>query len=99
MFVTLFLFYVLLPSIEAWQATPGKRACGLRVVRADGGRVTPLLALGRCLSYSISALPAGLGFFIIGLDDHKRGLHDMICGTWVVYTPEGWLWWSGVLGR
>jgi uncharacterized RDD family membrane protein YckC len=87
MFVTLFLFYVLLPSIEAWQATPGKQACGLRLVRADGGRVTPLLAVKRFFSCVLSALPAGLGFLMIALDDEKRGLHDMICDTRVIYTP------------
>jgi uncharacterized RDD family membrane protein YckC len=91
-FSPIFLFYfVLLPS------TPGKLICGLRVIRADGGRVTSLLALKRFLSYFISALPAGIGFFMIGWDDQKRALHDRICDTRVVYTPEGWRWWSRVL--
>jgi uncharacterized RDD family membrane protein YckC len=95
--VVLGVFYIFFLSL--WQATPGKMICGLRVIRADGGRVTALLVLGRLLSYFISALPLGLGFFMIGWDDQKMGLHDRICDTRVVYTPEGWRWWSRVLGR
>jgi uncharacterized RDD family membrane protein YckC len=96
--VVLVFYHFFFPSMGSWQATPGKMMCGLRVIRVDGGWVTPLLALRRFLLYFVSALPAGLGFFMIGWDDQKRGLHDRICDTRVVYTPEGWRMWSRVLG-
>jgi uncharacterized RDD family membrane protein YckC len=78
------LYYILFPS-GAWQATPGKRICGIHIIRADGGRVTGLLGLGRYLAYIVSGLPLGLGFFMIGWNEEKKGLHDMMCGTRVVY--------------
>jgi uncharacterized RDD family membrane protein YckC len=78
------LYYILFPS-GAWQATPGKRICGIHIIRADGGRVSGLLGLGRYLAYIVSGLPLGLGFFMIGWNEEKKGLHDMMCGTRVVY--------------
>jgi uncharacterized RDD family membrane protein YckC len=68
-----------------WQGTPGKRICGIHVMREDGGRVSVGLALGRFLAYFISSLPLGFGFLMIGFTDQKKGLHDIICGTRVVY--------------
>jgi uncharacterized RDD family membrane protein YckC len=78
------LYYIFFPS-GAWQATPGKRICGIYIIRADGGGVTGLLGLTRYLAYIISGLPLGLGFLMIGWNEEKKGLHDMICGTRVVY--------------
>jgi uncharacterized RDD family membrane protein YckC len=69
----------------SWQATPGKRICGIHIIREDGRRVTGLLALGRYLAYIISSLPLGIGFLIVAWTKEKKGLHDMICGTRVVY--------------
>ncbi|AOG02811.1 RDD family protein [Bosea sp. RAC05] len=69
----------------SWQATPGKRLLGLKVIRADGRQVTAGLALGRSLAYVLSALTLYIGFIMVGLTAQKRGLHDMICGTRVVY--------------
>lgn len=77
-------YYIYFPS-GAWQATPGKRICGIHIIREDGKRVTGPLALGRYLAYIISALPLGIGFIMVAFTDQKRGLHDMICGTRVVY--------------
>ncbi len=38
----------------------------------------------RFFGYILSALPFGMGFFMIGLNKKKRGLHDFIAGTVVV---------------
>lgn len=72
-------------TASKWQATPGKRLVGIYVVRADGQRVGAGLAFGRWLSYFISSLIFYVGFFMIGFTDQKQGLHDMICGTRVVF--------------
>lgn len=77
--------YYLVSQASSWQATPGKRILGLRVVREDGQRVGVGLALGRYLAYIVSGLILGIGFLMIGWTDQKKGLHDMICGTRVVY--------------
>jgi uncharacterized RDD family membrane protein YckC len=83
---TVLFYHVFFPSVL--QSTPGKWICGLRVIRADGGRVEPLRALGRFLSYFISALPLGFGFFLMESKEQKMAWHDMICGTRVVYAPN-----------
>jgi uncharacterized RDD family membrane protein YckC len=77
-------YYIYFPS-GAWQATPGKRICGIHIIREDGRRVTAALALGRYLAYIISAIPLGIGFIMVAFTDQKKGLHDMICGTRVMY--------------
>jgi uncharacterized RDD family membrane protein YckC len=65
-------------------ATPGKMVCGLRVVTADGGRVTYARALARYFSTIISALTLMIGFVMAAFDEEKRALHDRICDTRVV---------------
>lgn len=79
------LGYYLVSQASSWQATPGKRILGLRVVREDGRRVGVGLALGRYLAYIVSGIILGIGFLMIGWTDQKKGLHDMICSTRVVY--------------
>jgi uncharacterized RDD family membrane protein YckC len=78
------LYYIYFPS-SRWQATPGKRICGIHIIREDGRRVTGALALGRYLSYLISSLPLAIGFLMVAFTEQKQGLHDMICSTRVVY--------------
>lgn len=70
---------------SAWQATPGKRLCGLAVIRSDGSRLSFLRALGRSFAEILSALFLMLGFLMIGWTREKTGLHDLICDTRVVY--------------
>ena len=70
--------------IGRYGATPGKMACGLKVVQADGGRVGYARALARYFSTWVSSLTLGIGFVMAGFDDEKRTLHDRICDTRVV---------------
>jgi uncharacterized RDD family membrane protein YckC len=62
-------------------ATPGKMALGLKVIRADGGPITPGLAVGRYFAHMLSALILFIGYIIAAFDSQKRALHDYICGT------------------
>ncbi|MGA7985503.1 MAG: RDD family protein [Burkholderiales bacterium] len=39
----------------------------------------------RFLGYFVSIVPLGLGFLWIAFDRKKRGWHDLIAGTVVVY--------------
>ena len=51
---------------SSWQASPGKKLLGLRVVRLDGGPVAPDVALSRNLSKYISLSICGLlGFTVL----------------------------------
>ena len=86
-----FIFNLLYYSVgvSVWSTTIGKRALGLYVLRSDGSQVGFLRAVGRWLSYILSALILFIGFFMIGLRQDKRGLHDLICDTVVVSSPGG----------
>jgi len=68
-----------------FQATPGKMACGLKVVRPAGEELTYLRSFGRCLSELISYIIFAIGYIMAAFDSEKRTLHDRICDTRVVY--------------
>ena len=65
--------------------TVGMYVLGLRVVRTDGAPMTVWRGFLRWLGYFVSALPFGLGFFWIFVNDQRRGFHDLITDTSVVY--------------
>ena len=66
--------------------TLGKLVLGLKIIRADGGPVSPGLALGRYFAQWISAMILLIGYIIAGFDPEKRALHDRICNTRVIYS-------------
>jgi uncharacterized RDD family membrane protein YckC len=71
--------------VGKYGATPGKMACGLCVVTADGGKVGYARATGRAFAEILSGMICEIGYLIVGFDDQKRALHDHICNTRVVY--------------
>ena len=64
--------------------TVGKALMGLRVVRLDGTTPKFFRSLVRALAYFLSAILM-LGFIWIGIDRRRRGWHDKIARTFVVY--------------
>ena len=74
-----------------WSATgqtPGNRLLEIRVRRAaDGTPPSAGAALLRFVGLVLAALPLFAGFLPILLDDHRRGVHDMLAGTVVVSAP------------
>lgn len=68
-----------------YQATPGKIACGLKVVTAEGGHVSAWRAAGRYFAEILSSLILMIGYIMAAFDDEKRALHDRICNTRVIY--------------
>lgn len=70
--------------VANYAATPGKMACGLQVLRADGSRLTFGRALGRFFAKILSGIILGIGFIMAAFDPEKRALHDQICDTRVV---------------
>ena len=64
--------------------TVGKLMLGLKVVKADGGRVGYLRAFGRCWAYLLCYMTFGFGFLAITWNKQKRGLHDLVCDTMVI---------------
>ncbi len=65
-------------------ATPGKMACGLKVVRSDGEKISYARACGRFFAEFLSSIILGIGYIIAAFDEEKRALHDRICDTRVV---------------
>ena len=65
-------------------ATPGKMACGLKIVRPDGRPLTYGRACGRFFAEWLSGMTLYVGYIMVGFDREKRALHDHICDTRVV---------------
>ncbi|MBJ6981842.1 RDD family protein [Luteimonas sp. MC1572] len=85
-----------------WQATPGKRALGLRVVDAAGQppRIAQLLV--RFVAGGLSWLTLNVGHLLAALPPRHAALHDRISGTRVCLADDAtarmpgwaraWLW-------
>ncbi|MDG4475629.1 RDD family protein [Thiovibrio frasassiensis] len=72
-------------ALHGWQGqTLGKMFMGLRVIRSDGGEVTPGIAFLRFIGFALSILPVGLGLFWSIIDREKCGWHDHVADTRVV---------------
>jgi uncharacterized RDD family membrane protein YckC len=71
--------------VGRFAATPGKMACGLKIVLPDGDRVSYARAFGRYFAEMLSAMILLIGYIMVAFDSEKRGLHDRICSTRVVY--------------
>jgi len=77
------LLYYIVPTAISGQ-TLGKKVCGIRVV-SETGKVGWLRAILReTVGKWISAIIIGIGFIMVAFHKEKRGLHDLIAGTWVV---------------
>ena len=74
--------------------TLGKKAMNLCVVAEDPEEKLSLLnviyreTVGRFLC----SLPVYIGYIVAGLDPQKRGFHDMLCDTRVVYLKKVKVW-------
>ena len=65
--------------------TPGMGVLGLRVVQRDGGEITVRNAVVRTLALPLGFALLGLGFIGLIIGKERRGLHDVIAHTTVVY--------------
>lgn len=65
-------------------ATPGKMACKIEIIRADGSPMTYGRATGRYFAEILSTLTLFIGYIMVAFDEEKRSLHDRICDTRVV---------------
>jgi uncharacterized RDD family membrane protein YckC len=71
--------------LARYQATPGKMALGLKVVRADGSRLSTGRIIGRYFAETLSGLILGIGYIMAAFDEpERRTLHDRICDTRVI---------------
>jgi uncharacterized RDD family membrane protein YckC len=68
--------------------TPGMRLMALRVIDRAGDPPGLGKALVRLVGMILAAIPFFAGYLLILVDDRRRGLHDMLAGTTVVYAPK-----------
>ena len=69
-------------------ATPGKKLMAIKIIRADGSKITYPVALVRCIGYFLSTFIFMLGYLWVIWDKKKQGWHDKIAGTIVVKTNK-----------
>ena len=79
-----FLYFTLF--VGACGQTPGKRLFGQKVVCANDQEMTYGRACLRSLCWILSLLLFSVGFLMIAFTWQKRGLHDMLAGTYVIRT-------------
>jgi len=72
-----------------WGMTVGKWICGIRVVAADGGKLSWPRALARVPAFLIASAPLKIGFAAMLWDERRRGWHDRLAGTMVVRSSPG----------
>jgi uncharacterized RDD family membrane protein YckC len=71
------------------ERTPGMTFFGLRIFDEVDGRVPPAQDVRRLIGFVLAAIPFGLGFAGILLEERRRGWHDRLAHTVVVYAdPE-----------
>lgn len=89
----LFEVSVLIVTIIFWRrwrgATPGKRFCHIHIVDAKTFEdIDNKQAITRSLGYIISTFVLLIGFFMVAFRKDKRGLHDLLAGTSVIYSEQ-----------
>ena len=89
----IFEISVLVVTVIFWDkwrgATPGKKFVHIKVVDAKTfDDVTNKQAITRSLGYIPSTLLFGIGFFMVAFRKDKRGLHDLLANTTVIYEEQ-----------
>ena len=86
----LFEFSVLLITMLFWKrwrgATPGKKFVHIKIVDNKTHKdINNTQAITRSFGYLASTFAFLLGFIMVGFRKDKRGLHDLLAGTIVIY--------------
>lgn len=89
----LFEFSVLLVTLLFWKrfkgATPGKRFVHIKIVDAKTFEdIDNTQAITRSFGYIASTFIFCIGFIMVGFRKDKRGLHDLLAHTAVIYNEE-----------
>jgi uncharacterized RDD family membrane protein YckC len=89
----LFEFAVLIVTMVFWRrwrgATPGKKFVHIKIVDAKTLQdIDNKQAITRSIGYIVSTLALMIGFLMVAFRADKRGLHDLLAGTVVIYDEE-----------
>jgi uncharacterized RDD family membrane protein YckC len=77
-------YYTYFTGSPKHQATLGKKAVGLKVIRSNGEALTYKRAAGRYFATWLSSMILGIGYLMVVWNKEKEALHDLICDTRVV---------------
>lgn len=70
-------------------STLGKKLFQIRVISSEGRRMTFFeVAFRETVGRFLSALVINVGYIMIGVDKEKRGIHDLLSDTSVIYYHE-----------
>lgn len=74
--------------------TLGKKAMNLRVVSKNPEEKLTLfnVVYRETVGRFLCSLPVNIGYIVAGIDSEKRGFHDMLCDTRVVYQKKIKVW-------
>ncbi len=86
----LFEVAILLITMIFWKrwrgATPGKRLLHIKIVDSKTFEdIDNKQAITRSIGYIVSTLTLLIGFIMVGFRKDKRGLHDLLASTAVIY--------------
>ena len=86
----LFEVVTLLITLLFWKrwrgATPGKKFVHIKIVDAKTLKdINNIQAITRSFGYIVSTLAFLLGFIMVAFRKDKRGFHDLLAGTVVIY--------------
>lgn len=85
--IALLICFSYMPTFwsSSMQATIGQMICGLKVMNAiTGGKISLPRALGRWLALLLAMAILFVGVIMAAFTERKRGLHDILAGTYVV---------------
>ncbi len=87
----LFEATVLIITMIFWRrwrgATPGKKFVHIKIVDAKTLQdIDNRQSITRSIGYIVSTLTLLIGFFMVGFRADKKGLHDLLAGTVVIYS-------------
>jgi uncharacterized RDD family membrane protein YckC len=83
--LTIGIYFVAFWSLTG--QTPGMQLMRIRVVRPDGSPPSVPRSIVRLVLLVLCIIPFFLGFLPVLFDDRRRGVHDMLARTLVLYAP------------
>lgn len=86
-FLVIYLGYNIGFELSSWRATPGKRWSKIHV-EPDNQKNSPIRIIFRNLLKVVSLLLFFLGFAMIIFNIKRKGLHDYLAGTVVVFDQQ-----------
>ncbi|WLV24469.1 RDD family protein [Aciduricibacillus chroicocephali] len=82
------IIFIIIFTATHFRGSPGKLICRIQVLNKDMTQIGIGKSIGRYFAQILSAIPLMIGYMIAGWNREKKALHDMICGTRVVYRDE-----------